>query len=48
MGAPGSFYWAGTLKVLNVTDNMYFKLNDEAIMSRWNTYLGEYGRGACG
>nr|KAF6474521.1 integrin subunit alpha 9 [Rousettus aegyptiacus] len=27
MGAPGSFYWAGTVKVLNLTDNTYFKLN---------------------
>ncbi|KAM9099170.1 integrin alpha-9 isoform 1-T1 [Sarcophilus harrisii] len=40
MGAPGSFYWAGTVKVLNLTDNMYFKLNDEAIMNRRYTYLG--------
>lgn len=41
MGAPGSFYWAGTVKVLNLTDNTYFKLNDEAIMNRRYTYLGE-------
>jgi len=40
MGAPGSFYWAGTVKVLNLTDNTYFKLNDEAIMNRRYTYLG--------
>eukprot|EP00073_Rattus_norvegicus_P038111 XP_008764934.2 PREDICTED: integrin alpha-9 [Rattus norvegicus] len=40
MGAPGSFYWAGTLKVLNLTDNTYFKLNDDAIMNRRYTYLG--------
>ncbi|KAM4821467.1 integrin alpha-9 [Thomomys bottae] len=40
MGAPGSFYWAGTLKVLNITDNTYFKLNDEGIMNRRYTYLG--------
>ncbi|GAB1294793.1 Integrin alpha-9 [Apodemus speciosus] len=40
MGAPGSFYWAGTLKVLNITDNTYFKLNDEVIMNRRYTYLG--------
>ncbi|XP_012885786.1 PREDICTED: integrin alpha-9 [Dipodomys ordii] len=40
MGAPGSFYWAGTVKVLNVTDNTYFKLNDETIMNRRYTYLG--------
>uniref|UniRef100_A0A5F8G4M4 Integrin subunit alpha 9 n=1 Tax=Monodelphis domestica TaxID=13616 RepID=A0A5F8G4M4_MONDO len=40
MGAPGSFYWTGTVKVLNLTDNMYFKLSDEAIMNRRYTYLG--------
>ncbi|XP_039093137.1 integrin alpha-9 isoform X1 [Hyaena hyaena] len=40
MGAPGSFYWAGTVKVLNLTDNTYFKLNDEGIMNRRYTYLG--------
>ncbi|XP_038617892.1 integrin alpha-9 [Tachyglossus aculeatus] len=39
MGAPGSFYWAGTVKVLNLTDNTYFKLNDEAVNRRY-TYLG--------
>lgn len=42
MGAPGSFYWAGTVKVLNLTDNTYYKLNDDVIMSRRYTYLGEY------
>lgn len=41
MGAPGSFYWAGTVKVLNITDNTYYKLNDDVIMSRRYTYLGE-------
>ncbi|KAL4678141.1 hypothetical protein H8959_020815 [Pygathrix nigripes] len=40
MGAPGSFYWAGTVKVLNLTDNTYLKLNDEVIMNRRYTYLG--------
>ncbi|ERE74435.1 integrin alpha-9-like protein [Cricetulus griseus] len=40
MGAPGSFYWAGTVKVLNLTDNTYFKLNDDVIMNRRYTYLG--------
>ncbi|KFO30946.1 Integrin alpha-9 [Fukomys damarensis] len=40
MGAPGSFYWSGTVKVLNLTDNTYFKLNDEAVMNRRYTYLG--------
>ncbi|XP_029445667.1 integrin alpha-9 [Rhinatrema bivittatum] len=40
MGAPGSYYWTGTVKVLNLTDNMYFKLNDEAVIARRYTYLG--------
>ncbi|KAG8521558.1 Integrin alpha-9 [Galemys pyrenaicus] len=40
MGAPGSFYWAGTVKVLNLTDNTYLKLADETIMTRRYTYLG--------
>ncbi|KAJ1199757.1 hypothetical protein NDU88_003590 [Pleurodeles waltl] len=40
MGAPGSYYWTGTVKVLNLTDGMYFKLNDEAVIARRYTYLG--------
>ncbi|XP_043396588.1 integrin alpha-9 isoform X3 [Chelonia mydas] len=40
MGAPGSFYWTGTVKVLNLTDNTYFKLNDDAVIARRYTYLG--------
>ncbi|XP_075442660.1 integrin alpha-9 isoform X2 [Ascaphus truei] len=40
MGGPGSYYWTGTVKVLNLTDNTYFKLNDEAIIARRYTYLG--------
>ncbi|XP_053570418.1 integrin alpha-9 [Bombina bombina] len=40
MGAPGSYYWTGTVKVLNLTDNTYFKLKDETILSRRYTYLG--------
>ncbi|KAM4687277.1 integrin alpha-9 [Discoglossus pictus] len=40
MGAPGSYYWTGTVKVLNLTDNTYFKLNDEAVIARRYTYLG--------
>ncbi|XP_042716262.1 integrin alpha-9 isoform X4 [Chrysemys picta bellii] len=40
MGAPGSFYWTGTIKVLNLTDNTYFKLNDDAVIARRYTYLG--------
>ncbi|XP_063778643.1 integrin alpha-9 [Pseudophryne corroboree] len=40
MGAPGSYYWTGTVKVLNLTDNTYFKLNDQAVIARRYTYLG--------
>ncbi|XP_028606856.2 integrin alpha-9 [Podarcis muralis] len=40
MGAPGSYYWTGTIKVLNLTDNIYFKLNDESVIAKRYTYLG--------
>ncbi|XP_068057345.1 integrin alpha-9 isoform X8 [Anomalospiza imberbis] len=40
MGAPGSYYWTGTVKVLNLTDNAYYKLNDDAVIARRYTYLG--------
>nr|XP_060639313.1 integrin alpha-9 [Anolis sagrei ordinatus] len=40
MGAPGSYYWTGTIKVLNLTDNTYFKLNDESVIAKRYTYLG--------
>ncbi|RMC05558.1 hypothetical protein DUI87_18754 [Hirundo rustica rustica] len=41
MGAPGSYYWTGTVKVLNVTDSTYYKLNDDAVIARRYTYLGQ-------
>ncbi|XP_044149240.1 integrin alpha-9 isoform X2 [Bufo gargarizans] len=40
MGAPGSYYWTGTVKVLNLTDNTYFKLSNEAVIAKGYTYLG--------
>ncbi|XP_062985826.1 integrin alpha-9 [Elgaria multicarinata webbii] len=40
MGAPGSYYWTGTIKVLNLTDNTYFRLNDESVIAKRYTYLG--------
>ncbi|KAM3929754.1 integrin alpha-9 [Leptodactylus fuscus] len=40
MGAPGSYYWTGTVKVLNLTDNTYLKLNNEAVIAKGYTYLG--------
>lgn len=46
MGAPGSYYWTGTVKVLNLTDNTYYKLNDDAVIARRYTYLGKQLSGA--
>lgn len=46
MGAPGSYYWTGTVKVLNLTDNTYYKLNDDAMIGRRYTYLGKQLSGA--
>ncbi|XP_060542068.1 integrin alpha-9 isoform X1 [Pantherophis guttatus] len=40
MGAPGSYYWTGTIKVLNLTDNTYFKLKDESVIAKRYVYLG--------
>ncbi|XP_032092678.1 integrin alpha-9 [Thamnophis elegans] len=40
MGAPGSYYWTGTIKVLNLTDNTYFKLKDESMIAKRYIYLG--------
>ncbi|KAM3823368.1 integrin alpha-9 [Vipera latastei] len=40
MGAPGSYYWTGTIKVLNLTDNTYFKLKDESVIGKRYIYLG--------
>ncbi|KAE8597211.1 hypothetical protein XENTR_v10016385 [Xenopus tropicalis] len=40
MGAPGSYYWTGTVKVLNLTDNKYFKLRDQVATEKRYTYLG--------
>ncbi|XP_026576402.1 integrin alpha-9 [Pseudonaja textilis] len=40
MGAPGSYYWTGTIKVLNLTDNTYFKLKDESVIAKRYIYLG--------
>lgn len=41
MGAPGSYYWTGTIKVLNLTDNTYFKLKDESVIAKRYIYLGK-------
>uniref|UniRef100_A0AAY4E1E5 Integrin alpha-2 domain-containing protein n=1 Tax=Denticeps clupeoides TaxID=299321 RepID=A0AAY4E1E5_9TELE len=40
MGAPGSYYWTGTVKVLNMTSNSFYNLNKDDISSRRYSYLG--------
>ncbi|XP_041104181.1 integrin alpha-9-like [Polyodon spathula] len=40
MGAPGSYYWTGTVKVLNLTDNTSYKLRDGSIGASRYSYLG--------
>lgn len=44
MGAPGSYYWTGTIKVLNLTDNTYFKLKDESVIGKRYIYLGKQSK----
>ncbi|XP_030628910.1 integrin alpha-9 [Chanos chanos] len=40
MGAPGSYYWIGTVKVFNMTSNTQYNLNREDLTSRGYSYLG--------
>ncbi|XP_039592127.1 integrin alpha-9 [Polypterus senegalus] len=40
MGAPGSYYWTGTVKVVNLTDNASYKLKDGVIGASRYSYLG--------
>ncbi|MGH0136001.1 UNVERIFIED_CONTAM: hypothetical protein FKN15_061956 [Acipenser sinensis] len=40
MGAPGSYYWTGTVKVLNLTDNTSYKLRDGSFGASRYSYLG--------
>lgn len=41
MGAPGSYYWTGTIKVYNLTSESFYSPNKENIDSHRYSYLGE-------
>lgn len=41
MGAPGSYYWTGTVKVYNLTSDSFYNLNKEDVDSHRYSYLGE-------
>uniref|UniRef100_A0AAX7VFQ8 Integrin alpha-2 domain-containing protein n=1 Tax=Astatotilapia calliptera TaxID=8154 RepID=A0AAX7VFQ8_ASTCA len=40
MGAPGSYYWTGTVKVYNLTSDSFYSLNKDNIDSHRYSYLG--------
>ncbi|XP_038848369.1 integrin alpha-9-like [Salvelinus namaycush] len=40
MGAPGSYYWTGTVKVYNLTSNTFYNPKKEDIDSHRYSYLG--------
>lgn len=40
MGAPGSYYWTGTVKVYSLKDGKYYHYEDSVIGSRHYRYLG--------
>uniref|UniRef100_W5L2A1 Integrin, alpha 9 n=1 Tax=Astyanax mexicanus TaxID=7994 RepID=W5L2A1_ASTMX len=40
MGAPGSYYWTGTVKVFNITSNTQYSLNKDDLTSQRYSYLG--------
>ncbi|KAL6487644.1 hypothetical protein MHYP_G00042700 [Metynnis hypsauchen] len=40
MGAPGSYYWTGTVKVFNITSNSQYSLNRDDLSSQRYSYLG--------
>ncbi|XP_067888385.1 integrin alpha-9 isoform X2 [Heterodontus francisci] len=40
MGAPGSYYWTGTVKVYSLKDGKYYHFEDSTIGSRHYRYLG--------
>lgn len=41
MGAPGSYYWTGTIKVYNLTSDTFYSPNKEEVDSHRYSYLGE-------
>ena len=44
MGAPGSYYWTGTVKVYNLTSDTFYSPNKEDVDSHRYSYLGESRR----
>ncbi|KAK1905590.1 hypothetical protein KUDE01_012770, partial [Dissostichus eleginoides] len=40
MGAPGSYYWTGTIKVYNLTSDTFYSPNKEDVDSHRYSYLG--------
>uniref|UniRef100_A0A665WNJ2 Uncharacterized protein n=1 Tax=Echeneis naucrates TaxID=173247 RepID=A0A665WNJ2_ECHNA len=40
MGAPGSYYWTGTIKVYNLTSDTFYSPNKEDMDSHRYSYLG--------
>uniref|UniRef100_A0A672YK52 Uncharacterized protein n=1 Tax=Sphaeramia orbicularis TaxID=375764 RepID=A0A672YK52_9TELE len=40
MGAPGSYYWTGTIKVYNLTSDIFYSPNKEEVDSHRYSYLG--------
>lgn len=41
MGAPGSYYWTGTIKVYNLTSDTFYSPNKEDVDYHRYSYLGE-------
>ena len=41
MGAPGSYYWTGTIKVYNLTSDSLYSPNKENVDSHRYSYLGK-------
>nr|XP_057914149.1 integrin alpha-9 [Doryrhamphus excisus] len=40
MGAPGSYYWTGTIKVYNLTSDTFYSPNQDDVNSHRYSYLG--------
>uniref|UniRef100_A0A671SLJ1 Integrin alpha-9-like n=1 Tax=Sinocyclocheilus anshuiensis TaxID=1608454 RepID=A0A671SLJ1_9TELE len=40
MGAPGSYYWTGTVKVFNMSSNTLYNLNQDNLSPHRYSYLG--------
>lgn len=41
IGAPGSYYWTGTIKVYNMSSDSFYSPNRDNIDSHRYSYLGE-------